>query len=289
MVSMKPGKRKPEWLKVRAFGGKRFERTDRLLTEHRLSTVCRDANCPNRGECFEDGTATFLLMGPRCTRNCRFCDIPTGQPGPLDPGEPQRVAEAAALLQLDHVVVTSVTRDDLDDGGVKHFAATVTAIRKKLPSSSIEILTPDFQNVTGAVEIIVACHPDVFNHNVETVPRLYPHVRSGAKLETSLELLRQVAEKSSILTKSGLMVGLGETSDELCRLFSDLAHSGVSILTIGQYLAPSSDHYPVAEYIHPDQFVEMARLAREAGIKTVVSGPLVRSSYKAGEYINARA
>lgn len=276
-----PPLRKPAWLKVSGFSGKGYEQVNRLLRHYGLSTVCHAANCPNRGECFNRGTATFLIMGPTCTRNCRFCDIEPGRPGQLDPTEPNRVASAAKELHLRHVVVTSVTRDDLPDGGVRHFAATVAALRQDLPGASIEILTPDFRGVAEAVDIIIDACPDVFNHNVETVPRLYSSVRPGADYRRSLDLLRAVGSRSQIVTKSGLMVGVGETRDELVAVFNDLAAAGVRVLTIGQYLAPSKDHLPVVRYWHPDEFSDLKRAAESAGIGTVVSAPLVRSSYKA--------
>jgi lipoic acid synthetase len=277
--------KKPEWLKVRAFGGEGYEAVSRVLRRHRLNTVCQAANCPNRGECFDQGTATFLIMGPRCTRNCRFCDIQPGSPAELDSCEPERVAEAASDLKLRHVVVTSVTRDDLPDGGARHFAATVRAIKDRLPQSTVEILTPDFRGKPEAVAIIAGCSPDVFNHNLETVPRLYPTVRAGADYQVSLSLLREVQRQSGFVTKSGLMVGLGETTEELDSVFWDLAYTGVSLLTIGQYLAPSREHHPVARYLSPDEFGELGQMAKAAGIKEVLSGPLVRSSYHAAMLI----
>ncbi|UCD63045.1 MAG: lipoyl synthase [Candidatus Zixiibacteriota bacterium] len=276
----RPG-RKPEWLRVRAFSGDRFDRVSRLLRQHDLNTVCQAANCPNRGECFNRGTATFLILGPQCTRRCTFCDVKPGQPAPPDPDEPRRVAEVARELDLRHVVVTSVTRDDLPDGGAAQFAEVVRLIRQYLKDATVEILTPDFKSSPEARETILNCAPDVFNHNVETVPRLYPAVRPQADYHCSLNLLAYVAEHSDIVTKSGLMVGLGESFDELTQVFTDLADSGVSILTIGQYLAPSKDHFPVQRYYHPDEFAGLKKAALAAGMKKVHSAPLVRSSYKA--------
>jgi lipoic acid synthetase len=278
---MQNSKKKPDWLKVRWFAGGNHSKVVSLLEDLNLNTVCQAANCPNRGECFDRGTATFLIMGPNCTRHCRFCNIKGGLTSVLDPGEPGRVAEASYRLQLRHVVVTSVTRDDLQDGGSAHFAATVGAIRQKLPSASIEVLTPDFQGDWKSLQTVVDSGPDVFNHNVETVPRLYQRVRPEADYARSLELLRRVANESSIPAKSGIMVGLGETRDELCTLFADLAHSGVSILTIGQYLAPSKQHIPVNRFVTPDEFDDLASEATAQGIKKVMSAPLVRSSYLA--------
>lgn len=276
-------KRKPPWLKVTGFSGRQFEQVSHLLKAHGLNTVCQAANCPNRGECFNRGTATFLIMGPLCTRNCRFCDVRAGVPSGLDADEPTRVAEAAAELKLKHVVITSVTRDDLPDGGAGQFVKVVAEIRRLLPAATVEILTPDFKGVANAAELMIGARPDVFNHNLETVPRLYPVVRPGADYGRSLELLRQVAEGSDIVTKSGLMLGLGEKMEELGQVFDDLAGVGVRILTLGQYLAPSKEHYPVQRYVSPEEFEQAGEQARRAGIGKVFSGPLVRSSYRADE------
>jgi lipoic acid synthetase len=273
--------RKPDWLKVKAFSGEQYARVTALLKGLGLQTVCQEANCPNRGECFNRGTAVFLIMGPRCTRNCTFCDVTSGRPAQLDDDEPERVAEAAARLRLQHVVITSVTRDDLDDGGAGHFAATVRKVRERLPGSTIEILTPDFRGNHSALKVCLDERPDIFNHNLETVPRLYPEVRPSADYRRSLELLREAKRIGGSITKSGLMVGLGETAEEMKQVFSDLADCTVSILTVGQYLAPSKDHHPVIRYLHPDEFAMLERDARAAGIGTVISGPLVRSSYLA--------
>lgn len=277
--------KKPTWLKVAAFGGHGYGRVDRMLSEFELKTVCQAANCPNRGECFNRGTATFLIMGPLCTRNCTFCNIGAGKPGLLDPDEPVRLARMAARLQLKHVVVTSVTRDDLHDGGAGHFAATVEQIRKALPSATVELLTPDFRNAPSAADIIIEALPDVFNHNIETVPRLYESVRPGAQYQRSLDLLQYVSEHSEITTKSGLMVGLGETTEEFVVVFDDLVAHGVKLLTIGQYLAPSRQHHPVVRFVPPQEFEHLGDLARKAGIRRVQSGPLVRSSYRAEELL----
>ena len=273
--------RKPNWLKVTGFAGANYNEVNHLLKKHGLNTVCHAANCPNRGECFNRGTATFLIMGPVCSRACRFCDVRSGDPQALDPGEPVRVAQAARELNLKHVVVTSVTRDDLPDGGAGQFVQTIREIRKQLPPSTVEVLTPDFKADPGVVDSIIQARPDVFNHNVETVARLYPTVRPQADYNGSLNLLRYVAEKSEIITKSGLMVGLGETMDELRLTFDDLAKAKVQVLTIGQYLAPSDKHLPVVRYVTPDEFDLLKQQAEQAGIDQVVSGPLVRSSYLA--------
>lgn len=278
--------RKPEWLKVSGFTGDGYRRVDRMLKDLKLNTVCQAASCPNRGECFNRGTATFLILGPLCTRGCRFCNIATGRPQPVDPDEPLRLAQMVAELKLNHVVVTSVNRDDLPDGGASHFAKTIEAIRKELPAASIEILTPDFRNAPQAIDIIIEARPDVFNHNVETVPRLYRRARPGAVYQRSLNLLRDIEQRSEIVTKSGLMLGLGETADELRQVFDDLAAIRVSMLTIGQYLSPSKSHLPVVRYVPPDEFTMLGAEAMQAGIKKVISAPLVRSSYRAEEYIS---
>ncbi len=282
---MSTGPRKPPWLKVTAFSGSGYERVSHLLADRSLHTVCQAANCPNRGECFNRGTATFLILGPQCTRNCRFCNIQTGRPAPLDPDEPVRIAQVAAQLKLRHVVVTSVTRDDLADGGAGHFASTVTELRKRLPEASIELLTPDFRNCPEAPGIIIRANPEVFNHNVETVPRLYPTVRPGADYRRSLGLLGYMADNSKMVIKSGLMVGVGETMEELEAVFVDLAASGVRVLTIGQYLAPSKKHHPIDRYVPPEEFDRLAEAARATGIGKVFAAPLVRSSYRAEEYL----
>ncbi len=278
--------RKPKWLKVSGFTGDGYRRVDRMLNDLHLNTVCQAASCPNRGECFNRGTATFLILGSLCTRGCRFCNIATGRPQPVDPDEPARLAQMVAELKLNHVVVTSVNRDDLPDGGASQFAKTIEAIRKELPAASIEILTPDFRNAPQAIDIIIEARPDVFNHNVETVPRLYRRARPGAVYQRSLNLLKEVGERSRIITKSGLMLGLGETADELRQVFADLAAIRVSMLTIGQYLSPSKSHLPVVRYVPPDEFTMLGEEAMQAGIKKVVSAPLVRSSYRAEEFVN---
>lgn len=273
--------RKPPWLTVRPFAGESYRQVSGLLAGLGLHTVCQEANCPNRGECFNRGTAVFLLMGPTCTRNCRFCDVRPGKPGVLDASEPERVAQAAERLQLRHVVITSVTRDDLPDGGAAHFAETIRQVRRQLPTSTIEVLTPDFQGSSDALATVMAAAPTIFNHNVETVPRLYPEIRPAARYARSLDVLRNAKHVHHACTKSGLMVGLGETADELKQVFGDLADTGVSILTIGQYLAPSREHFPIIRYYEPREFAELEGWARASGIGTVVSGPLVRSSYLA--------
>lgn len=280
--------RKPPWLKVRSFSGAGYDRVNRLLAELGVNTVCQAANCPNRGECFNRNTATFLILGPVCTRNCRFCDIRSGRPAEVDPDEPRRVAEAARRLGLRHVVITSVTRDDLADGGAGQFARTVELVRKLVRGATVEVLTPDFRDKPGARDTIIDCTPDVFNHNLETVTRLYPSVRPGASYEESLRLLRHVHDRSEVVTKTGIMVGMGESYEELACLFADIARSNVSMLTIGQYLAPSKNHLPVLRYVHPDEFMRLKEAAEHAGIRRVYSAPLVRSSYMADlHYLDA--
>ena len=280
-------KRRPPWLKVSAFTGERYLKIRSRLRGMTLHTVCEEANCPNRGECFNSGTATFLLMGPVCSRNCRFCNISPGALPPLDPEEPRKIAEMSAELELSHVVVTSVTRDDLSDEGAGHFRQTVLEIKKALPEATIEILVPDFHARTDLLDLALKSGPTVFNHNVETVPRLYPKVRPQADYQCSLDVLAYAARNyPDIKTKSGLMVGLGETEDELAEVFRDMAAAGVEILTIGQYLAPSKNHYPVDRYYSPEEFETLKSSANSGGIPIVVSAPLVRSSYKAGELMS---
>jgi len=249
-----------------------------------LNTVCREARCPNRVECFNRGTATFLIMGDTCTRRCRFCNVNKGKPQPLDKEEPRHVAEAVKALGLKYVVITSVTRDDLPDGGAAHFASVIRKVREIDPGVGIEVLIPDFQGDSDSLNTVLDARPDVLNHNVETVSRLYEAVRPGAVYERSLELLaRAKTINPSIKTKSGLMVGLGETDAELYGVFADLRKAGCDLLTIGQYLAPTKEHYPVADYILPEKFEEYRAKALEMGFLDAASGPLVRSSYKAGE------
>jgi lipoyl synthase len=273
--------RKPPWLTVKGFGGEEFNRVNALMSGLGLHTVCHEANCPNRGECFGRGTAVFLILGPNCTRNCGFCNVVTGRPLSVDPDEPRRVAEASAKLQLRHVVITSVTRDDLLDGGASQFAQAITAVRSVLPNSTIEVLTPDFQGKESALETVLVARPDVFNHNVETVPRLYARVRPQADYRRSLALLKKAGELPGAKIKSGLMVGLGEQNEELKQVFADLANSRVSLLTIGQYLAPSTRHLPIERFVPPEEFATLQQEAEAAGIGAVFAGPLVRSSYLA--------
>lgn len=277
--------RKPEWIKVRLPSNPVFFSTQSLVSDLRLHTVCEEAQCPNRWECWSQGTATFMIAGERCTRACGFCAVTTAKPLPLDPGEPQRVAEAVRRMKLRHVVVTAVARDDLKDGGAEHFAQTIGAIRAVDPAVVIEVLVPDFHNREEAVRKVTDAAPDIFNHNLETCERLTPAVRSRAKYRLSLAVLRRAKEIAPrIATKSGVMLGLGETEAELFQTMDDLREAGVQVLTMGQYLRPTPQHLPVVAYIHPDQFKAYADIAYKKGFEHVASGPLVRSSYHAGDY-----
>jgi lipoic acid synthetase len=275
--------RKPAWIRARAPTGPGVTRIKKILRERRLSSVCEEALCPNLGECFSHGTATFMVMGDVCTRRCPFCDVAHGRPAPLDPDEPRQLAEAIAEMGLAHVVVTSVDRDDLRDGGAAHLAACVREIRRRNPATVVETLVPDFR---GRLEIALAAFrdapPDVFNHNLETVPRLYRQCRPGADYAGSLLLLRQFkAQHPGVPTKSGLMLGLGETLDEVGVVMRDLRAHGCDMLTLGQYLQPSADHLPVARFVSPDEFDALRRLGESLGFANVASGPMVRSSYHA--------
>ncbi len=278
---------RPEWLRVKAPGDKKYLEVRALLQRHNLHTVCQEANCPNRGECFSSGTATFLILGPNCTRNCRFCNITNGPVLPPDNSEPDNVARTVELLGLKHAVITSVTRDDLPDGGAAQFAGVIRAIQSLGRNVTIEVLTPDFKGDIDSITTVLEAGPDVFNHNVETVPRLYPAVRPEADYDLSLSVLKTAANTQKVMTKSGLMVGLGETEEELAQVFADLSEAGVDFLTIGQYLPPSRGHYPIVRYYHPSEFEALAERAQEAGIGSVFSAPLVRSSYHAGEHYNS--
>jgi len=254
------------------------------MGELRLNTVCQSAKCPNRGECFSSGTATFLIMGDACTRACRFCAVETRVPEPLDPDEPRRLAEAALRMGLTHVVVTTVTRDDVADGGAAHFVEVIRALRETVPDATVEVLTSDFAGRFESVDAVAAARPDVFNHNLETVPRLYAEVRPGADYERSLDVLARVRETQPDLpTKSGLMLGLGETEEEVLGVVEDLLGHGVALLTLGQYLRPSAAHLAVAEFVEPEVFSRLGKAARQMGFLSVSSAPFVRSSYHAGE------
>lgn len=273
-------RRLPPWLKKRLPRAQAMAPVLDALRELRLATVCQEAQCPNRGECFAGGTATFMILGRTCTRSCTFCAVGKGEPVPLDPDEPERVAEAAARLKLRHVVVTSVTRDDLPDGGSGQFARTILAVRRRC-RATVEVLTPDFKGRAPDIDRVADARPDVFNHNVETVPRLYPQIRPQADYGRSLAVLERVAARG-IVTKSGLMLGLGESEDELKRVLGDLRAVGCRAVTLGQYLQPSPGHQPVIEFIPPERFDELGRIAERMGFEAVASGPFVRSSYGAG-------
>ena len=280
--STPPSTPKPSWLKVRAPGGPQYLRLKGLMREWNLHSVCEEAHCPNIGECWEDLTATFMILGDVCTRNCGYCAVTHGRPQWEDREEPERVGRAVRELGLEHVVITSVNRDDLADGGAAHFAATVGAIRRHAPACRVELLIPDFQGQGEALDAVIAAGPDILNHNTETVPRLYKLARHGGRYERTLEIFRRSRRVApGLLTKSGIILGLGEERDELVATMRDLREAGVSILTLGQYLRPSAQHLPVARYYHPDEFRELGEIGRALGFAHVESGPLVRSSYHA--------
>ncbi|MDY0341556.1 MAG: lipoyl synthase [Coriobacteriia bacterium] len=280
-------RRLPAWLRRPIVHGGEYAAVEGLLDELHLSTVCREAKCPNRGECYASGTATFLIAGDACTRGCRFCAVESRQPSPLDSGEPARVAEAVARMGLRHAVITMVTRDDRADGAAGHVAATIAAVRRRTPEVAIEVLVSDFAGMTDAIDTVVDAAPDVFNHNVETVPRLYGSVRPGADYRRSLDVLAHVRERASGMpTKSGLMLGLGETHDEVVEVMRDLRDAGCGLLTLGQYLRPSAAHLPVAAFIEPSEFDELGRIGRRLGFSGVASAPFVRSSYHAAELLS---
>ena len=277
-----PIQRKPDWIRVRAPNHPIYHETRALMRENRLVTVCEEAACPNIGECWSQRHATMMIMGDTCTRACAFCNVRTGQPAPLDTGEPTRVADAVAKLGLRHVVITSVDRDDLPDGGAQHIAETIRALRTAAPDTTVEVLTPDFLRKPGAMETVADARPDVFNHNLETVPRLYPTIRPGARYFQSLRLLDQVKQRDpTIFTKSGLMVGLGETRQEIAQVMDDLRIADVDFLTLGQYLQPTVKHAAVDRFVTPEEFADYASLARAKGFLLVSATPLTRSSYHA--------
>lgn len=277
--------RKPDWIRIRLTANPEVDRIKGILRQRKLASVCEEASCPNLSECFSHGTATFMIMGEICTRRCPFCDVAHGKPKPLDPDEPRQLAEAVAEMQLKYVVVTSVDRDDLRDSGAGHFAACIEAVRKTNPTTTLEVLVPDFRGrMDIALSILANTPPDVFNHNLETVPRLYKKARPGADYEWSLDLLaRYKSVQPVVQTKSGLMLGLGETFEEVVEAMKDCRRHDVDMLTLGQYLQPSRDHLPVDRYVHPDEFEALAEEARALGFKRVASGPLVRSSYQADQ------
>ena len=280
----RPQPRRPEWLRVKAPVSKAYNETRKLMRAHNLVTVCEEAACPNIGECWSQKHATMMILGSVCTRACAFCNVATGRPDLLDPHEPENVGKAVATLGLKHVVITSVDRDDLDDGGAQHFAQTISAIRAQSPDTTIEVLTPDFLRKDGAVEIVVAARPDVFNHNMETVPRLYPSIRPGARYFHSLSVLHKVKTLDpSIFTKSGIMVGLGETDEEVGQLMDDLRSADVDFMTIGQYLQPTPKHAEVARFVTPENFTHYSKTGRSRGFLLISATPLTRSSYHADQ------
>ena len=276
--------KKPDWLKIRLRGNEHFTETKHIVESHGLHTICTSGRCPNMGECWSRGTATFMIGGDICTRSCRFCNTLTGKPLPLDPKEPEKVAESIRLMGLRHAVVTSVDRDDLPDLGAQHWVETILTIKRMNPNTTIEVLIPDFQGRLDLVDQIVDANPEIISHNMETIRRITPLVRSAAKYETSLAVLHRIAQRG-ITAKTGIMVGLGETEDEVLELMDDVLETGASVLTIGQYLQPSRKNIPVAEYIHPDQFEKYRQMALDKGFKQVESAPLVRSSYHADKHI----
>jgi len=281
--------KKPEWIKVRLPSSPVFFSTKALISDLRLHTVCESAQCPNRWECWSQGTATFMIAGERCTRACGFCAVSTAKPFALEADEPLRVAEAIRRMKLKHVVITAVARDDLSDGGANHFAETIRAVRSLDPEIVIEVLTPDFNGKESSLRLVLDAEPDIFNHNLETVERLTPLVRSRAKYRLSLEVLRRAKELDlAAVSKSGIMLGLGETETELFQAMDDLREARVQVLTLGQYLRPTPDHLPVVEYVRPEQFSLYKEVAEQKGFEYVASGPLVRSSYHAADYHPAR-
>lgn len=277
----------PEWFKVK-YNQKAVEEVSELMTKLKLNTVCKEANCPNLGECFQKHTATFMILGSQCTRNCRFCNVVHGTPEPVDPLEPQHIAEAAKHLGLRHVVITQVTRDDLPDGGASHFAKTIAAIRELCPSTSIEVLISDMKGNHASLDTVIAAHPEVINHNIETVPSLYSTVRPEANYQRSLDVLRYVKEQDpSIRTQTGIMVGLGETDEEVLHTMDDVLAVGCDIFTIGQYLRPSEEHIEMKEYVVPEKFDIYRVIGMQKGFHYIASSPLVRSSYRAAEALES--
>ncbi len=286
---MQPPRRIPEWLRVRVHEGEGYKQLKQLVREKRLHTVCEEARCPNIYDCWNRRSATFMILGDTCTRACRFCAVTSGRPAEFDLGEPLRVAESIAQLGLRHAVITSVDRDDLRDGGAEIFARTIRAVRRLSPQTSIEVLTPDFQGDLGAIGVVAQARPDIFNHNTETVPRLYARIRPKAGYERSLQLLQTVKQlQPDLVTKSGVMVGLGEEREELLQVFRDMRGHGIDVLTVGQYLRPTAKHAPVVRYYEPADFLEIKAEALAMGFEHVESGALVRSSYHADEQIPAR-
>ena len=279
-----PPLKKPEWIRVKAPGSRVYEETRRIVREGQLVTVCEEAGCPNIGECWSKKHATFMILGDTCTRACAFCNVKTGLPGPVDAGEPARVADAVARMGLTHAVITSVDRDDLDDGGAGQFAAVISGIRAASPATTIEVLTPDFLRKPGALEQVIGARPDVFNHNLETVPGRYLKIRPGARYFHSLRLLERARELDpGVFTKSGIMVGLGETRDEVLQVMDDMRSAGVDFITIGQYLQPTRKHVPIDRFVPPEEFKALETVAYARGFLMVAASPLTRSSHHAGE------
>ena len=276
--------RKPEWLKISISANAKYAETKKIVDTHKLHTICSSGRCPNMGECWGKGTATFMICGAICTRSCKFCNTCTGKPLPLDENEPANVAESIRLMKLNHAVITSVDRDDLEDLGASHWTKTLLKIKEINPETTIEALIPDFQGKKELISQVISARPDILSHNMETVRRISPMVRSVAKYDTSLKVIKLISE-SGITAKSGIMVGLGESKDEVLQTMDDLLEAGCKILTIGQYLQPTHKHYPVAEYITPEQFREYKTIGEKKGFQTVKSGPLVRSSYHAEKHI----
>jgi len=277
-----PLKKKPDWIRSKITNSKIFFQTKEIVNKNKLNTVCQEANCPNITECWSKKHATFMIMGDTCTRGCAFCDVKTGKPSPLDAFEPFKISTAVKELKLNHVVITSVDRDDLEDGGAKHFKEVISEVKRINTKTTVEVLTPDFLKKGNAYEKVLEANPDVFNHNIETVPSLYLKVRPGSRYFTSIELLKLVKiKKPSIFTKSGIMVGLGEKKDEIIQVMDDLRMAEVDFLTIGQYLQPSTKHFPLDRYVHPDEFKELKNIAISKGFLLVSSTPLTRSSYHA--------
>ena len=280
--SPSPLKKKPEWIRSKLVNSQIFFKTKEVVNRNKLNTVCQEANCPNITECWSKKHATFMIMGDTCTRGCAFCDVKTGKPLALDPFESIKVSKAVQELELNHVVITSVDRDDLEDGGANHFKEVVLEVKKNNPNTTVEVLTPDFLKKGNSYEKVLEASPDVFNHNIETVPSLYLKVRPGSRYFTSVELLKSVkAKKPNIFTKSGIMLGLGEKKDEIIQVMDDLRMADVDFLTIGQYLQPSTKHFPLDRYVHPDEFLELKNIATSKGFLLVSSSPLTRSSYHA--------
>jgi len=280
--SPSPLRKKPEWIRSKLVNSQIFFKTKEVVNRNKLNTVCQEANCPNITECWSKKHATFMIMGDTCTRGCAFCDVKTGKPSALDPFESIKVSKAVKELELNHVVITSVDRDDLEDGGANHFKEVVLEVKKNNPNTTVEVLTPDFLKKGNSYEKVLEASPDVFNHNIETVPSLYLKVRPGSRYFTSVELLKSVkAKKPNIFTKSGIMLGLGEKKDEIIQVMDDLRMADVDFLTIGQYLQPSTKHFPLDRYVHPDEFLELKNIATSKGFLLVSSSPLTRSSYHA--------